>query len=62
MSDTFVVIWRASRRQRWFVQPHIHSGVAAERLARALVRQGGGEVWAIPVEIPSPDDANELEE
>lgn len=52
MSDTFVVIWRHSKRGRWQVQPYIHSSTSADQVGRKLIDQYGGEVWVLPVEIP----------
>lgn len=60
-NDTWVVIWRGGRRQRWQVQPHVHSERNAERVATALMSRFRGEACICPVAIPpmNAEDASD---
>lgn len=58
MSDTFVVIWRHSRKGRWHVQPFVHSSHSADQVGAKLIAQFGGEAWVLPIEIPPAEGAD----
>ena len=51
--DSFVILFRASPRAKWAVQPHVYTEEAGMILGTKLIERFGGEAWLAPVDMPS---------
>lgn len=62
MTSANVVLWRATPRGRWQVQPFTYADEAAEIVGARLVDQFGGEAWIAPADVPPRGEvASDLE-
>jgi hypothetical protein len=61
VTESFVVLWRATPTGRWQVQPFIYAEAEAEAIGARLMAQFHGEAWLAPVEVPHRLDTSDLQ-